>query len=382
MDEMIRMNSGKRKVTALLVLSCLTLSLAACGNSYEVPYSDYDLSEYVTLGDYKGVQVTETKVSVTPEEVQAEIQKRLTAAGKQVEKTEGTAAEGDSVKLIYVGKLDGVPFENGSTGDEGTTITLGSSGYIDGFDAGVVGMKVGQMKTLHLTFPEDYGKDELNGQNVDFDVTLGAIMVTETPTYDLAFVKANSSETSLADYEKSVKKELYKTKQESAEEETKNQLWASIMDNAKVLKYPEKEVQAAKDTNEEYYENYAKQYNMELKDFVKQYAGMDEKAYADYQQQYAEAIISQEMVMYSIAKAEGISISDKEYKEKLAAFKADQGVTDDKAFKDQYGQSFEEYAGKDNLMKSFLLEKVIQFALDNAKVVPAEQNADAANTQA
>ncbi|WP_205666525.1 trigger factor [Aminipila luticellarii] len=376
MDEMIKKNNGKTKWMALLLISCLTLSLAACGDKYVMPYSDYDLSEYVKLGDYKGIEATETKVSVTDDEVQAEIQSRVKAAAKQVEKKEGTAVKGDSVKIAYSGKLNGKAFEGGSTGADGTTITLGSSGYIPGFDDGVIGMKVGEMKTLNLQFPQDYGKEELNGKNVDFDVTLSAIMVTETPKYDVDFVKAHSKETTIAGYEKSVKKELYAKKKSAAEEEMRNQIWGKIMDNAKILKYPEKEIAACKETNKQYYESYAKQYGMELKDFVKQYAGMDEKAYQEYLQKYAEAIVSQEMVMYSIAKAENITISDEEYKQKMEDFKKDQGVTDEKAFKQQYGKSFEEYVGKDNLMKSFLLEEVIQFAVDHAKIVPAADTAE------
>lgn len=375
-DEMIKGNNGKTKIMALLLVSCLTLSLAACGAKYVEPYSNYDLSEYVKLGDYKGVEAAETKVSITDEDVQAEIQSRVQAASKQVEKKEGIAAEGDSVKIAYVGKIDGKAFEGGSTGKEGTTITLGSSGYIPGFDDGVIGMKVGEMKTLNLKFPADYSMNkDLAGKDTTFDVTLSAIMVTETPKYDIEFVKANSKEKTLKDYEKSVKKELLAKKKSAAEEEMKNQLWATIMDNAKILKYPETELEACKKTNQEYYESYAKQYGMEFKDFVKQYTGMDEKAYNDYLKQYSEAIVSQEMVMYSIAKAENISISDKEYKEKLKDFMKEQGVEDDKAFEKQYGKSFEEYAGKDNLMKSFLLEKVLDFAVENAKIVPAEKKA-------
>lgn len=374
---MIKGNNGKTKIMALLLVLCLTISLVACGtkDDYVVPYSDYDLSEYVTLGDYTGIEVAETKISVTDEEVQDEIQNRIVAASKQVEKKEGIATEGDNVKIAYVGKLDGTAFEGGSTGEDGTTITLGSSGYIDGFDDGVTGMKVGEEKTLNLTFPEDYHKEELKGQDVTFDVTLKAIMVTETPEYDIEFVKANSEEKTLEDYEVSVKKDLNDKKEAVAAEEMRNKIWDTIMNNAKVLKYPETELEACKATNKEYYESYAKQYGMEFNEFIKQYTGMDEQAYEEYLNQYSEAIVSQEMIMYSIAKAENLSITDKEYKEELKDFMKEQGIEDEDAFKEQYGMSFEDYAGKDNLMKSFLLEKVLEFAVDNAKIVPEEKKA-------
>lgn len=374
---MIKGNNGKTKIMALLLVLCLTISLVACGtkDDYVVPYSDYDLSEYVTLGDYTGIEVTETKISVTNEEVQDEIQNRINAATKQVEKKDGTATEGDSVKIVYVGKLNGTAFEGGSTGDAGTTITLGNSGYIDGFDDGVIGMKVGEEKTLDLKFPDDYHKEELKGKDVTFDVTLKAIMVTETPEYDLEFVKANSEEKTLEDYEVSVKKDLNDKKEAAAKEEMRNNLWSKIMDNAEVLKYPETELEACKVTNKEYYESYAKQYDMEFKDFLTQYMQMDEQDYEDYLKKYSEAIVSQEMIMYSIANAENISISDKEYKEKLKGFMKDQGIEDEATFKEQSGMTFEEYAGKDNLMKSFLLEKVIEFVVDNAKIVTEEKEA-------
>ncbi|MFV0516460.1 MAG: trigger factor [Aminipila sp.] len=371
MDEMIKGNNGKIKAMALIMVSCLALSLSACGakDDYKIPYSNYDLSEYVTLGDYKGLEVKETKISVTDEEVQAEIQNRLDAASKQVEKKEGTAAEGDKVKIVYVGKLNGKAFEGGSTGEDGTVITLGSSGYIDGFDKGVVGMKVGEKKDLNLKFPADYQSEELKGKDVIFEVTLKAIMVTETPKYDLAFVKENSDEKSIEDYEESVKEDIKERKEALAENEQRNALWGTIMDSSKIIKYPETELEACKKTNQEYYESYAKQYGLELKDFISQYMGMDEKAYQDYLKEYSEAIVSQEMVMYSIAKTENISVSKSDYKEKLKEFMTEQGITDSSEFEKQYGMSFEEYAGKDNLMKSFLLEEVLEFVEDNAKVV-------------
>ncbi len=368
---MIKGNNGKIKAMALIMVSCLALSLSACGakDDYKIPYSNYDLSEYVTLGDYKGLEVKETKISVTDEEVQAEIQNRLDAASKQVEKKEGTAAEGDKVKIVYVGKLNGKAFEGGSTGEDGTVITLGSSGYIDGFDKGVVGMKVGEKKDLNLKFPADYQSEELKGKDVIFEVTLKAIMVTETPKYDLAFVKENSDEKSIEDYEESVKEDIKERKEALAENEQRNALWGTIMDSSKIIKYPETELEACKKTNQEYYESYAKQYGLELKDFISQYMGMDEKAYQDYLKEYSEAIVSQEMVMYSIAKTENISVSKSDYKEKLKEFMTEQGITDSSEFEKQYGMSFEEYAGKDNLMKSFLLEEVLEFVEDNAKVV-------------
>lgn len=360
---MIRMN---KKVISFIMILCLTLSLAACGSKsdYKEPY-DYDLSKYVTLGDYTGIKVTEEAISVTNDDVKAEIQNRLQQATTTSEKKEGTAESGQTVNIAYVGKIDGKEFEGGST--TGTSITLGSSGYIAGFDDGVIGMKVGETKTLNLQFPEDYWGKEVAGKPVDFTVTLNSIVEKHVPEYNLDFIKANSKSTTVADYEKSVKEELLAKKEENAKQEMQNNVWKTIVDNSKVIKYPDKELQESKDTNKKYYEPYAQQYGMEYADFMKQMLGMTED-------EYAKTIVHQEMVMYSIARKEGITISDSEYDKLLKNYMTEQGIKSDKDFKAQYGASFEEYVGKANLMKSFMLEKVIDFVMDKAVKVPSGEN--------
>lgn len=366
---MIRGKKHTVKLAALGLALTMTFALTGCGaEEFENPYKDLNLAEYVTVGDYINLEATMDKVKVTDEEVQAEIASRLEAASTQVEVTEGTAASGDSVKIVYTGKIDGETFDGGSTGDEGTVITLGSSGYIAGFDDGVIGMKVGEKKDLNLTFPDDYWNSDLAGKPVVFSVELKAIMETKEAEYNLEFVKANSNAKSIEAYEESIRKELEEQKQAAAENSVKDQLWTAIMEGSKVEKYPEDMVEETKKINEEYYESYAEQYQMDLMEFIKMYTGMDEEAYNQYQQQYAEAIVAQEMVMYSIAEKEGITLSKSEYKAALKELMESQGITDEEEFKSMYGMSFEEYAGKDNLAKSFLLEKILDFAVENAKI--------------
>lgn len=95
-------------------------------------------------------------------------------------------------KYLVRGQKDGKAFEGGSTGKGGTDIVLGASGYIAGFDDGVIGMKVGETKDLDLTFPEDYHEKSLAGQPVVFTVTLNYIIVPKTVKYDMDFIKSVS----------------------------------------------------------------------------------------------------------------------------------------------------------------------------------------------
>lgn len=86
-----------------------------------------------------------------------------------------TVQDGDSVNIDYVGSIDGVEFEGGSTGGTGTTLVIGSGYYIDDFEEQLIGSHPGDTVDVNVTFPEDYGKEELNGKDALFQVTINGI---------------------------------------------------------------------------------------------------------------------------------------------------------------------------------------------------------------
>lgn len=357
-----------KKIIGLTLAAVLTFSLAACGGKDFAGNYEYNLEDHVKLGEYKGLEYQDSTVDVTEQEVQGEIDNRLAAAkgteGFSTELKEEAVAEGDVLSIDFLGKVDGVAFEGGE--GEDYSLTIGSGQFIPGFEEGLIGWKVGDKKDLNVTFPADYGSPELAGKEAVFTVTINSGTRPVMPEYGLDFVTATSEFKSLEEYEAAVKEELLQKKTDEALALKQNTLWNQVMENAEILGYPEGEVDARKQENIEYYTNYATQYNMDLNSFVTAYFGMDEAAFADYLDMYAQTIVEQEMVMYAIAKAEGISLSDKEYKDLLVLTLKEQGFSGEDAFESQSGMSFEEYAGKENLQKTFLLEKVINFIVENA----------------
>jgi len=357
-----------KKIIGLTLAAVLTFSLAACGGKDFAGNYEYKLEDHVKLGEYKGLEYQDSAMDVTEQEVQGEIENRLAAAkgteGFSTELKEEAVAEGDVLSIDFLGKVDGVAFEGGEGKDY--SLTIGSGQFIPGFEEGLIGWKVGDKKDLNVTFPADYGSPELAGKEAVFTVTINSGTRPVMPEYGLDFVTATTEFKSLEEYEAAVKEELLQKKTDEALALKQNTLWNQVMENAEILGYPEGEVDARKQENIEYYTNYATQYNMDLNSFVTAYFGMDEAAFSDYLDMYAQTIVEQEMVMYAIAKAEGISLSDKEYKDLLILTLKEQGFSGEDAFKSQSGMSFEEYAGKENLQKTFLLEKVINFIVENA----------------
>lgn len=86
-----------------------------------------------------------------------------------------TVENGDTVNIDYVGSIDGVEFEGGNTEGYGTDLTIGSGMYIDDFEEQLIGAHPGDQVDVKVTFPEDYGMEDLNGKEALFKVTINGI---------------------------------------------------------------------------------------------------------------------------------------------------------------------------------------------------------------
>lgn len=86
-----------------------------------------------------------------------------------------TVKDGDTVNIDYVGSIDGVEFSGGNTQGMGADLTIGSGTYIDDFEEQLIGAHPGDTVNVYATFPENYGKDDLNGKEALFVVTVNGI---------------------------------------------------------------------------------------------------------------------------------------------------------------------------------------------------------------
>ena len=144
-----------------------------------------DVYPEVTLGQYKGLEVEKAEVSVSDEQVQAELD-RMAQNVASTEEVEKAAEMGDTANIDFEGFDAGVPFEGGK-GDN-FDLKLGSGSFVPGFEEQIVGMTAGQEKDIDITFPEDYHA-ELAGKAVVFHVKLNKVTVTNVPALDDEFAK-------------------------------------------------------------------------------------------------------------------------------------------------------------------------------------------------
>ncbi|MET3897056.1 trigger factor [Devosia sp. UYZn731] len=132
---------------------------------------EYEVLPPVKLMELKGVKLTRPVVDVTEEEIDAEVNRVFAQnRGYEDKGDEGVVETGDRLGLSFVGKVDGKPFDGGTS--DHAHLTVGSGEFIPGFEEQLVGMKKGESREVKVTFPKDYQSEELAGKKAVFDVTV------------------------------------------------------------------------------------------------------------------------------------------------------------------------------------------------------------------
>ena len=322
---------------------------------------DYKALDYVTLGKYKGLEVTLESADVTDEEIDQQIVSDLSSSDKMEEVKEGTVESGDVANIDYEGKLNGEAFEGGT--DKGYDLTIGSGSFIDGFEDGLIGKKIGETVDLNLTFPENYGSTELAGKDVVFTVTINS--VKRAPELTDALVAEISDEyKTVEEYRNSIKEQLETQNKSDQHTQELNDLVAAAYENATVNDYPQEMIDYQLESVTSYYKSYAEQYGMEYADFLEQQVGMTEEEFVKQMTETVKKSLGQEMVLRAIAETENVEISDEKFQEKASEYAQQMGSTDVDAFIKQYGKS--------TIMASILQDEAVDILEKNAVVKNAD----------
>lgn len=319
---------------------------------------------YCDLPDYKGLEYTETKSTVTDADVKNKIDSLLQQYATKTQVKEGTVADGDNVNIDFVGSIDGVEFEGGNSNGAGYDLTLGSGSMIPGFEDGIVGHKVGETFNIKATFPENYGKDELNGKEADFKITINYLTQTELPEYNDAFVASYTDATSILEYEDSVRKDLVEQYEQSDKSQNESAIMQVLVEKTTYNEYPQQEMQDLIDKSIAQQEQAASSYGYSLGDYVTaRYGFSDEDSFRQYIQGLAEDYIKEKIAVCAVAKDAGITVTKEEvdnYKKK---------IMDYYSYEDE--SKLEENYSSEDIVYYALAEKVVDFLLENGKGVEA-----------
>ena len=254
--------------------------------------------------EYKAPKVTKKEISERLEKTLA-----LVADLKTVEEKRAVKS-GDFVVIDFEGFIDDVAFEGGKA--ENYTLEIGSHSFIPGFEDGIIGMKAGKSKDIEVTFPENYGKQELAGKLSVFKVTLKEIKVKDVPE--------TPSEEMIKRLLPGVENPTLETLEEQIETEIRNEKLAKLFNEEVKPKFVETILEKiALDLPENIVDQ---EIDLQMRsvfgklseDEIKEYSSNPEKI-KEKREEFrndAEKSVKLTFIVDELARAEGINVSDQE----------------------------------------------------------------------
>ncbi|WP_300696710.1 trigger factor [uncultured Clostridium sp.] len=266
----------------------------------------------VELGEYKGLSIEKKTYEVTEEEVSKKLKEMQEKNARIEAKTEGTVENGNIAVIDFKGYVDGEAFQGGEGKDY--SLEIGSKTFIVTFEELLVGATVNDTVEVNVTFPENYGKEELNGKPAKFEVTIKEIKVKELPELDDEFAKETSEFDNIADLKADVTKKLEDANNERAEREFEEAVITAVAENAKV-EIPEVMVEKEVDKMVQNLQQRLQYQGLSLEQYF-QFTGTDQEKMREYMRSNAQTKVKVDLVLEAIEKAENIDATEEEIKAK------------------------------------------------------------------
>ena len=282
---------------------------------------------------------------VSDEELEERIQSILDANPEYVAVTDRAAKDGDILDIDYEGKKDGVAFDGGTA--QGYKLELGSDTFIDGFEDGLIGAKAGEKRSLNLTFPEQYGSQELAGKAVVFDVTVNGIEEKRDAVLDLNFVQRMTDFNSVDEFRADTLADLELEKMEMAEQQLGNDVFIAATDNSQ-FRLNEKLVEEQYENQISYLTAMAQIYGMTIED----YAAMSDMTKEEMEKEIrnnVETSMKVQLLVKAIAEKENLQVEDAD-REEVARM----NFTTVEELQEMYGETAVDNAAMSNKVEAFL----------------------------
>ncbi|MBO4390465.1 MAG: trigger factor [Lachnospiraceae bacterium] len=363
-----RMSKAALRAASVTLAAAMIFGAAGCSKPKDPAGRGIDLSKYVTLGTYSGIEVTEVSSDYSDEELSKEVKDLLDYYAMYGYLSEGDyyqfpeadhdkVQEGDTVLIDYAGYKDGVAFQGGTAEDQ--YLTIGSHRFIDGFEDGLIGAKRGEERDLNLTFPENYGNADLAGAEVVFKVTVKGICEKKFELTDEMTQKVFSSTVD----------ELRTKATEARAEEAKNTMrtdaMTKILEQSTVSGYPEEIWQDYYDYNYNGVEKNAEKSGKDISSYLQSARGQTLDEFKDDCKEYANHQTEYYLVLMAVCEQENITLTKEEYESYVA-----EQIEEASISREEYFNIIKDVEVKEDI----LCEKAIDWIMDHAVLVAPEED--------
>ncbi len=289
----------------LLVIAALILVWIGATHGW-FPEKNDAIGGEMTLEPYDPLEIDRTKVEVTDENVQSTLESIQKQHAESETLNKGTVQNGDTVNIDYVGTdgYTGIAFDGGTA--KGYDLKIGSGSFIDGFESGLIGQKIGSTVGLDVVFPENYQDAERAGRPAHFEVKINSATRETLPEINDALAKEYATE-HITDAEEPIetldalkaylKKTQYETNLDNAIKEAMNE-------KETVTSYDEEKEELIKPYIQSSLESSATSFGMDLEQMAKAFGAEDADAYV---QQETENTLAEIMWIDQVIKDQKIS---------------------------------------------------------------------------
>lgn len=316
----------------------------------------------VTLGEYKGVEVPKQVISVSDEEIEAELKKEQKNNSRTIDVDERAVENGDKVTLDFEGFVDGVAFEGGKGTDY--PLTIGSGAFIPGFEEKLVGAVIGEETDVEVTFPEDYQAAELAGKPAVFKCTVKKIEVEELPELDDDFAQDVSEFDTLEEYKADIKKNLEEKKAEDAKRVREDAAVEAVIANAQ-MEIPDAMISTQANQMLDDFAQRIQSQGLSMEQYM-QYTGATAATMLEQMKPQALKRIQTRLVLEKIAQEEQIEISEEKLEEEFQKM-AEMYKMDVDKVKELLGD-----AEREQMKKDLAVQEAVTLIADAAKEVEPE----------
>src|SRR3954464_6155895 len=275
-----------------------------------------------TLGDYKGVEVARREPTADDEAVQGELD-QLRERSARLETVDEPAGENDFIVMDYRGTIDGEAYAGGEARDQ--LIELGSGRLVPGFEEQLVGAKAGDERTVNITFPDDYGAENLRGREAEVAVTVNEVKPKELPELADEFASDAAGFDTLDELREDIRAKLREADETRVEGEYREAVLAAVVSEATV-EVPEALVEArAREMWDRMMHTLGHQ-GISQENYLRIAGKTEEEILAEAHPDAAQAI-RREAVIAAVIDAEDIQPSDGDVLDALQASAAREGMT-------------------------------------------------------
>jgi len=322
----------------------------------------------VTLGQYKGVEIPKKEVTVSEEEIMADIDREREQNARDLDVDDRPVKDKDRIKLDFDGTVDGERFDGGKAED--FDLTIGSGSFIPGFEDQIIGKNIGEEFDVNVTFPEDYHAEALKGKPAVFRCKVNSISEHQVPELDDDFVQDVSEFDTVEEYKADVEKKIRERKEKALKSENESAAVRAALKNAS-MDIPDAMVEEQAQTLVNEFAQRIQSQGMNMQQYM-QITGMNEQTLAQQMKPQALERIQNSLLLEAVAKAENIEISDERLDEEVEKMAEAYNMEKEKLY-DLMGEE-----SRTQMKQDLAIQEAVKIIAENAVEVemPEEESVD------